>query len=137
VVAPAPGKTRKERYAEIARAGFNFVIGGNGVTSTDLHGRALKAAAANGLRYVITDAILQNAINGEVSRDRRQAVSKRLKRLVGEHGGHPALAGFDLYDEPKSRLFGVLGHARRELKRLAPGELAYVNLWPSYAAKEG
>jgi hypothetical protein len=136
VVAPAPGKTRKGRYAEIARAGFNFVIGGNGVTSTDLHGRALKAAA-NGLRYVITDAILQNAINGEVSRDRRQAVSKRLKRLVGEHGGHPALAGFNLYDEPKSRLFGVLGHARRELKRLAPGELAYVNLWPSYAAKEG
>jgi hypothetical protein len=38
---PPPGKTTKARYAEIAKAGFNFVIGGNGVTTTDLHGRAL------------------------------------------------------------------------------------------------
>jgi hypothetical protein len=131
---PPPAKTTPARYAEIVRAGFNFVIGGNGVTTTELHARALDAAAANGLRYVITDNILHNAIDGEVSPDRREAVSKRLERLLGEHGAHPALAGLNLYDEPKSRLFGVLGHAKRELGRLAPEELPYVNVWPSYAS---
>jgi hypothetical protein len=131
---PPPSQTTEARYREIAEAGFNFVIGGNGVTTTELHGRALNFAAKNGLRYVITDEILKNAIDGEVSPDRREAVSTRLERLIGRHGGHPALAGLNLYDEPKSRLFGVLAHAKGELGRMAPEELPYVNIWPSYAA---
>jgi hypothetical protein len=131
---PPPSQTREERYAEIKGAGFNFVIGGNGVTTTELHPRALEAAAHNGLRYVITDNILQNALQGEVSPDRQDAVTKRLERLLGDHGAHQALAGLNLYDEPNSRLFGILAYAKRELQRLAPEELPYINVWPSYAA---
>jgi hypothetical protein len=48
--------------------------------------------------------------------------------LAGRHGGHPALAGFNLYDEPKSCLFGVLGHARRE-RLLFAGEGLPTILW--------
>jgi hypothetical protein len=138
---PPPSKTTRARYGEIAAAGFNFVIGGNGVTSgptpddpTDLHQRALDAAAANNLRFLITDNILQNAVNGEISPDRQEDVTKRIERLLKRYGPSPAMAGLNMYDEPNSRLFGILAHARRELQRLAPGELPYVNVWPSYAA---
>jgi hypothetical protein len=138
---PPPAETTVARYAEIANAGFNFVIGGNGVNRgatkddpTDLHGLALDASAATSLRFLITDNILQNAIEGEVSPDRKDAVTKRIERLLGDYGARPALAGLNLYDEPNSRLFGILAYAMGELERLAPQELPYVNVWPSYAA---
>jgi hypothetical protein len=133
---PPPRETTAARYAEIANAGFNFVIGGNGVNTTDLHRRALDAAWAhnNSLGFFLTDNILQNAIKGEVSPDRQDAVTKRLTRLLDDYRAHPALAGLNLYDEPNSRLFGILAYAKRELRRLAPQELLYVNVWPSYAA---
>jgi hypothetical protein len=76
--------TTPARYAEIAAARFNSVIGGNGVTSdptpndpADLHKRALDAADANNLRFLITESILKNAIGGEIPPDRREAVTKK------------------------------------------------------------
>ena len=139
---PPPSETTPARYGEIAAAGFNFVIGGNGVTTgptpndptTDLHQRALDAAVANNLRFLITDNILQNAVNGEVSPDRQSDVTQRIERLLERYGPSPALAGLNLYDEPNSRLFGILGYAKEELQQLAPEQLPYVNVWPSYAA---
>ncbi len=132
---PPPGQTTAARYAEIAGAGFNFVIGGNGVNTTDLHQRALDTAAANGLRYLITDNILHNALRGEVSPDLQEAVTQRLERLIEDHGAHPALAGVNLFEEPSTRVFGILAYATRELRRLAPQELPYINIVPSYTGQ--
>ena len=44
-----------ELYAEIVDAGFNFVIGGNGVSSHRANGLALDASAANNLSFLLTD----------------------------------------------------------------------------------
>jgi hypothetical protein len=139
---PPPSETTPARYGEIAAAGFNFVIGGNGVTTgptpndpdTDLHQRALDAAVANNLRFLITDNILQNAVNGEVSPNRQRDVTQRIERLLERYGLSPALAGLNLYDEPNSRLFSILGYAKGELQKLAPEQLPYVNVWPSHTA---
>lgn len=51
---PPPGET-VERYQEIAAAGFNFVIGGNGVTNDASIPDALDAATANDLGFLLTD----------------------------------------------------------------------------------
>lgn len=59
---PPPNRTSQARYAEIARAGFNFVIGGNGVVNDDTNPAALDAAAANGLRFLLTDSRLKRLI---------------------------------------------------------------------------
>jgi len=131
---PPPSQTNQQRYQEIADANFNFVIGGNGATGNDDHPRTLAAAEAAGLQFLLTDNILQNAVNGEVSPDRQEAVTKRLENLLDDYGTSPALAGLNLYDEPNSRLFGILAYTKGELQRLAPQELPYVNVWPSYAA---
>jgi hypothetical protein len=61
---PPPEMTTAARYEQIKQAGFNFVIGGNGVVNHTTNHSALRAAAANGLRFVLTDSRLQNLIRG-------------------------------------------------------------------------
>lgn len=158
-----PGKTREEYYAEIAAAGFNFVIGGNGVVNDTHNPPALQAASANGLKFLLTDARLRNLIRdgsgatqtsslersapsvmqsllGRVGPKFRTAavsgddVKQRVQELVASYGGHPALAGINLYDEPKASMFGLVNTARTELQTSAPDELPYINVWPSYAS---
>ena len=59
---PPPAETTVERYQQIADAGFNFVIDGNGVFNDTTNQVALQAAAASGLRFLLTDKTLQNRI---------------------------------------------------------------------------
>jgi hypothetical protein len=59
---PPLSETTQARYAEIAQAGFNFVIGGNGVVNDAANPAALDAAAASGLRLLLTDTPLQRMI---------------------------------------------------------------------------
>jgi hypothetical protein len=59
---PPPDQTTVERYQEIAAAGFNFVIGGNGVSNDSANPGALEAAAACNLRFLLTDGRLRNII---------------------------------------------------------------------------
>lgn len=59
---PPPSKTTVGRYKEIADAGFNFVVGGNGVNGHPDYPAALEAAEANGLRYLLSDGALQKII---------------------------------------------------------------------------
>lgn len=160
---PPPAQTTVERYREISDAGFNFVIGGNGVGNDAGNSMALEAAAANDLRFLLTDSQLQRTIRDSAAGTRtmeagtpsvmrfllgydepsvdaraaatpRELVRQRIRHLVALHGGNPAFAGLNLYDEPGRSLFGILGFARQVLREQAPGELPYVNAWPSYAA---
>ena len=55
------------RYRQIAEAGFNFVIGGNGVSNDAENARALKAASANGLRFLLMDGRLRRALRESVA----------------------------------------------------------------------
>ena len=50
-------------YADLAVAGFNTVIGGNGVSNIRANNLALKACAVNGLRLVLDDSFLRNNID--------------------------------------------------------------------------
>ncbi|MEJ7840244.1 MAG: hypothetical protein WKF95_00645 [Rubrobacter sp.] len=51
-------------YAELAGAGFNTVLGGNGVANDRANRLALEACASNELRLVLADQALRNAIDG-------------------------------------------------------------------------
>ena len=51
-------------YAELAGAGFNAVLGGNGGANDRANGLALEACARNELRLVLADQALRNAIDG-------------------------------------------------------------------------
>jgi hypothetical protein len=166
---PPPDQTTVERYQEIAAAGFNFVIGGNGVTSDSTNPGALDAAAACNLRFLLTDGRLRSIIRNSTaagtsvkqeqeassmrrlltrgntgstshtttrvtSADSRDNVRLRILRLMDLYGGHRALAGLSLYDEPSRAQFGIVGYAKEVLEGLAAEQLPYVNIWPSYTS---
>ena len=52
-----------ELYAAVAGAGFNAVLGGNGVSNIRANNLALEACAANDLRLVLDDSELRNIID--------------------------------------------------------------------------
>jgi hypothetical protein len=64
---PPPDQTTVERYQEIAAAGFNFVIGGNGVINDSTNPGALDAAAACNLRFLLTDGRLRTIIRNSTA----------------------------------------------------------------------
>ena len=61
---PPPEETTSARYKQIKDAGFNFVIGGNGVTTDRQNPAALDAAAANNLGFLLVDRALRLIIDG-------------------------------------------------------------------------
>jgi hypothetical protein len=63
-----------------------------------------------------------------------RAIFERVKRLVEDSGESQALIGYFLADEPHASEFRALGKAVAAVKRLAPGKLAYINLYPSYTS---
>jgi hypothetical protein len=62
-----------------------------------------------------------------------RAIVAHVGGLVEASAESEALLGYFLADEPSAADFPALGKAVAAVKRLAPGKLAYVNLFPSYA----
>jgi hypothetical protein len=63
-----------------------------------------------------------------------RAVREYVKRVVDASGGSDALIGFFLADEPAVPDFPALAKAVAAVRELAPGKLAYVNLYPNTAS---
>ena len=64
---PPPTETTEERYQEIAAAGFNFVIGGNGIQDDSTNPAALAAATATNLKFLLTDRTLRRKIRDSIA----------------------------------------------------------------------
>lgn len=127
---PPPKQTTTKRYQEIAAAGFNFVMGGNGVTNDTYNPTALKAAGANNLRYVLRDSKLGSYIHNYASySDPEAKVRTRIDELLQRYGGYQALAGLNLYDEPSTDLFEILRYAGDYLQTKNSKQLPWVNLY--------
>lgn len=73
---PDPAAETARRYAELARANFNTVIGGNGVGNERANRLALDACEANDVRLVLADNELSNAIKGVSSTQSAQAEAR-------------------------------------------------------------
>jgi len=62
-----------------------------------------------------------------------QQIVEKVKALVGDTHDNDAVIGYFLVDEPGAPDFPALAKAVAEVKRLAPGKIAYINLFPDYA----
>ena len=62
-----------------------------------------------------------------------QEIEFEVKKMVEAAGASKALLGFYIMDEPGAPAFPALGKAVAAVKKFAPGKLAYINLFPSYA----
>lgn len=60
-------------------------------------------------------------------------IDQTVKQMVEAAGDSPAVLGYFLMDEPGAPAFPALAKATAAVKKYAPGKLAYINLFPSYA----
>lgn len=62
-----------------------------------------------------------------------QQIAEKVQALVGDTATNDAVLGYFLKDEPGAQEFPALGKAVAHVKKLAPGKIAYINLFPDYA----
>ena len=61
---------------------------------------------------------------------------RNISSLVNEVGRHPAVYGYYIKDEPNAAEFPGLAAVARAVRECAPGQMAYINLFPNYATQE-
>jgi hypothetical protein len=108
-----------ERYHELKECGFDYNLSfyGGGVDELVL---ALDAAEAAGVKIIINCPELKNE---------PEKVASRLK-------DHPALAGYQLVDEPNRNDFPNWGELTRRIQAVDSQHFCYINLFPNYASSE-
>ncbi len=62
-----------------------------------------------------------------------EQIDLAVRQMVESTAGSPAVLGYFIMDEPGVRAFPALAKAVTAVKKYAPGKLAYINLYPSYA----
>jgi hypothetical protein len=62
-----------------------------------------------------------------------EQIVAQMKSLIDASNDSPAVLGYFITDEPGTKDFPALAKAVATVKRLAPGKLAYINLYPNYA----
>ncbi|WP_222853993.1 hypothetical protein [Fodinicola acaciae] len=136
---PPPYETTASRYAEIAAAGFTFVVSGNYADDGYIIGRLLSLADQAGLKVLVSDDTqVRNMTRWfTISDDHSVPMSittadarELFKRALDAYGPHPSLAGFNLFDEPWTGIFPSLGKAFDIARSMAPQLLPYANLLP-------
>ena len=106
----------KERYEEMAEAGFNISFSHFG--SAEQVEQALEASTGTGVKILITC--------GEMYDDTENTV-KRFRH-------HPQTAGYFLRDEPTGADFPKLAELADNIRKADDTKLLYLNLFPNYVS---
>ena len=123
---PPPSHNTLRHYKTLQACNFN-IVGPTGGYTAETNRTLLDLCAQIGLKAIVTD--------GRVGPRMVQCDDWReqIARVVTDYANCPALYGYHLLDEPSSLLFDSLGQISREIKRLDPAHLPYINLLPTYA----
>lgn len=108
----------KERYEEMAEAGFNISFSHFG-TAEQVE-QALEQSQGTGVKILITC--------GEMYDDTENTV-KRFRH-------HPQTVGYFLRDEPTGADFPALAELARNIRKADDTKLLYLNLFPNYVSPE-
>lgn len=87
--------------------------------------RALDAAQANGLKYLVRDANAKAGIDDE----------EMMQSALEVYKNHPAYLGNLIQDEPSIRFFEMLGAYHNNYRKVLPHSYFYINILPNYASK--
>jgi hypothetical protein len=120
-----PYQNPKHGLASIAEC--NFTIAGF-VTPEDL-----PLCEKLGLAAIMAPAASGKPWFGKWREMNAEQIDQAVKELVEACGNSPAVLGYYIMDEPGTPAFPALAQAVSAVKKYAPGKLAYINLFPSYA----
>lgn len=137
---PPPYQSTAQRFAEIARAGFTFLVSGNYAADGNILGYQLARAKEAGLQMLVSDDVMVRNMSrwftitdtgGEDLAITEAEAATLFNRARDAYQPTGALAGFNLFDEPSPPTFASLSRAVSVARREAPTLLPYVNLLPS------
>ena len=126
---PHPYASTPQRFAEIAEAGFDFVISGNYAGDGNIFQYQLDLARTAGLQMLISDDIQIRNMSRWFSISDNPAdflsitpaeAREFYTRARDAYGPYSSLAGFNFYDEPGAGWFGTLAKALAVSRELAP-----------------
>lgn len=110
-VDPPMDDKAETRYREIAEANFTLVIGGFGATKPGEIQTQLRMCGEFGLKAIVGTGDLEPG-----------------KYVTGD-----ACWGFLMRDEPNAAQFPALASQVEQNRKVHPGKLSYINLFPNYA----
>lgn len=120
-----PHRNPKNGLESIAEC--NFTLAGF-VTPEDL-----PLCEKLGLAAIMAPSVSDKPWFGKWREMSAEEIDGAVKRMVEATGDNPAVLGYFIMDEPGAPAFPVLAQAVAAVKKYAPGKLAYINLFPSYA----
>jgi hypothetical protein len=113
-VDPPADEAMERHYADIAAANFTVVIGGFGANTPETVHRQIALCEKHDLKAIVATAGLPPAQLPE----------------------GPAVWGYKIRDEPSAKDFPSLQKTVAEIRKLRPGRLSYINLFPNYANEQ-
>lgn len=86
-----------------------------------------------GLAAIMAPSVSDKPWFGKWREMSAEDIDRAVKEMVAATGDSPAVLGYFIMDEPGAPAFPALAQAVASVKKYAPGKLAYINLFPSYA----
>jgi hypothetical protein len=127
---PPLEETNLQRYQEIADAGIEILVPGNGVFNAGQNLMAMDLAQKVGIRIIPVDMrVFQVAFNSDISID-----TTLIRDVVNDYKSHPALAGYLIKDEPDAGMFNALKEFTEMFRKEDPLHEPTINLLPSYGS---
>ena len=114
-----PEESTVERFIELRESGITHNLS-HGYKNADELAVAMDAAAKAGIKMLVCCPELKTE------------TEKTVKRFMN----HPAIAGYDLRDEPRRKDFPELGEWVRKIQAIDNKNFCYVNLLPNQAGKD-
>jgi len=129
---PPPDEVNEERYQEIADAGIQVIVPGNGALGPEENLKAMDLAQKVGMRVLPVDMrVIPFGQTADVPLD-----TAVVGNMVRDYKDHPAFAGYVVRDEPGAELFPALSQVCAAFREKDPAHEPFINLFPSYAGEE-
>ena len=95
--------------------------------------RNMESCKNLGFRYVLLDL----GMRGDFTTITDEEADEFINQMVASTKDDPTVLGYYVTDEPGAKKFPGLAKIVAAIKKHAPGKLAYINLFPSYASTIG
>jgi hypothetical protein len=122
---PPDGFVTRERYQQIADAGFNTVMPTCHPTSLELNKTILRSAYETHLKAYIQDDRMPMSLADPKAK-------ANLDAIVADYSQFPGLGGYFLGDEPSPPSFAGMGQVVDYLRQKDPTHPVFINLLPGY-----
>lgn len=130
---PIPFNTL-ERYEEIKNAGLNIITATQDPNIPASMHKMLELGQKTGMKVFVADGRLPIKLGDNPAE--RAAAKAAIDAAIAEYRDAPALAGYELMDEPNASMFKDLGEVVAYMREKDPAHPVLINLLPNYATPE-